>query len=836
MQARPTLQRVWPTLAALLIMLLASMAYFSPQLQGKVIGSGDTLANVAMGAEVRAYGRETGRQSLWTNSMFGGMPTYQITGPERGNVLRYVERALHLGFERPISYFFMLMAGMFLLLRVLGVPLWLSCLLSIAFGLGTNHMVLFEAGHMTKIRAISFMAPVLAGLIVLFRGRYLGGAAIFASALGLQVYANHPQMTYYFAAACGAFVLFRLIRDIEEGQLPRFATALAVSLLCAGLAIGANFAKISTTLEYAEETIRGRAVLSQPVSMGGGDPEVPAGEGSGLAWERAMAWSNGPLDVLAGYVYGVAGGSSAEPVERDGPVGTTLRRAGQQVPPTLDLPLYHGTMPFTSGPVYYGAVGVFLFVLAMFFLPAGWRYFFGGAVLLTLLLSMGKNAAWLNRFFFDTLPLFNNFRAPASATSVTAVLVSAGGAAGLWYGLRQNAGADAAEAASARTSLLARFYLGAGVGLGILLVFALLGPSLVSLSSDGDARLAQAGFPLDALIDERAALLRSSAWRSLGFALLSAGAIWAYLRGVLSATPALAIVGVLAVFDVWGVSQRYLGKGDFAVPARANASLDPRPVDEQILQDPDPHYRVHDVTVDVFNDAAPAKFHHIVGGYHAAKLRRYQDLIDRYIAAGSMPVLNMLNTRYIITGQRGAEQVQRNPAALGNAWFVSDVREVATPDDELAALEQVDLANTAIVHEEWLDALSTRRFTGQGEIALTSYAPDRLTYRSNSDLPQLAVFSEVWYGPDKGWYATIDGQPADLLRANYALRALELPAGEHEVVMYFAPETFRRGETISYASSIAICLLGIAAAFFGVTGRRPPGEPTESADALETIR
>lgn len=829
MQARHLPQRAWPTVAALLVMLLATLAYFAPQLQGKIIGSGDTLANIAMAAEVREYAEETGKQSLWTNSMFGGMPTYQITAPERGNLLHFVRPLLYAGFERPIGYFFSIIVGMFVLLRVLGVQLWLSTLLAIAFGLGTNHMVLYEAGHMTKLRAISFMAPVFAGLILLFRGRYLGGAALFATALGLQVYANHPQMTYYLAGACGAFVLFRLVHDARGGQLLRFGTALGLSLVCAGLALGASFTKLATTLEYAEETIRGRAVLSKPVSMGGGAPEIES-DGSGLDWDRAMAWSNGAIDVLAGYVYGVAGGSSAETVERSGPVGTTLRRAGQQVPPTLELPLYHGTMPFTSGPVYFGAVSVFLFIVALFWLPAGWRYFFGGAVLLTILLAMGKNAAWLNRFLFDTLPLFDNFRAPASATSVTGVLITAAGAAGLWFGFRENDRRVSDQQPSESNDLLRRFYLGSGLGLGVLLVLALVGPSLISLTSATDARLAQAGYPIDAIFDERAGLLRGSAWRSLAFALPCALAIWAYLKGKLSMTPAFVIIGVLAVFDVWGVSQRYLGKSDFAVPSRANASLEPRPVDEQILRDPDLHYRVHDVTVNTFNDATPAKFHHIVGGYHAAKLRRYQDLIDRYIAQGSVPVLNMLNTRYVITGQPGAEQVQRNPAALGNAWLVTDVRSVPTADAELAALEQVDLSSTAVVHEEWLGSLSSRSYTGRGEINLTDYAPDRLTYRFNSGSEQLAVFSEVWYGPDKGWYATIDGAPADLLRVNYALRALEIPAGEHEVVMYFSPETFNRGETISYLTSALICALGLAAIFYWVTGRTPPGERPGTAE------
>ena len=811
MQASSPLVRAWPTLLALAAMLAVCMAYFAPQLGGRVVGASDTLANVAMGQEGRDYYAATGEWSLWTNSMFGGMPTYQIYAPERGNLLRYVQRAVYAGFDRPIGYFFSIMAGMFLLLRVLGVSVWLSALGAIAFGLGTNHMALFAAGHMTKLRAISFMAPTLAGLVVLFRGNLLGGAALFGLALGLQVFANHPQMTYYLAAACGAFVVFRFVRDLRAGALARFGSALAVALGCAALAVGASYSKIATTLEYAEETVRGRDVLAADANAGGGGVAV---DDVGMDWDRAMMWSNGAADVLAGYVFGAAGGSSAEPADRSGPVGTALRRAGRQVPPTLDLPLYHGTMPFTNAPVYFGAVNVFLFFVALCWLPAGWRSFFGGAVLITLLLSMGKNAAWLNRLLFDALPLFDNFRAPSSATGVTAFLVSAGGIAGLWAGLRR-------DDPTARAQYLRRFAVGGGIATGVLLLLALLGPSLIGLDGDGDARLAQAGFPLDALLEERAALLRGSAWRALGFVVPAGLAIWAFLTGKLAQTPTVVIVGLLAIADVWGVSRRYLGADDFAVPARANAALDARPVDEQILRDDDLHYRVHDVTRNAFGDAVPGQFHNLVGGYHAAKLRRYDDLISRYLTAGSMPVLNMLNTRYLITGQRGQEQLQTNPGALGNAWLARRVEVVPTAQAELDALERVDLATTAIVHEEMAGALSARTFSGSGSVALTSYAPNRLTYDFRSDAPQLVVFSEIWYGPDKGWYVSIDGAPAELVRVNYVLRAVEVPAGEHTIEMWFAPETFARAEAVSYVSSGLILLLCLAASFFALTGRHP---------------
>lgn len=806
----PTLlQRLWPTALALLIMLAACAAYFAPQLSGKVILSSDTVQNQGMHKELIDYQEATGNRSLWTNSMFGGMPAYQIYAPERGNLLLHVERVLNLGIERPIGYFFTIMLGLFVLLRVLGVNVWLSTVGAIAFGLGANHMTLFEAGHMTKVRAISFMAPTLAGLIVLFRGRYLLGAGFFAVALGLNIGANHPQMTYYLAAACGCFVVFRLIEDLGRGQIARWATALAISLGCAALAVGASYSKISTTLEYGKDTMRGEPILAQAP----GAEVTSSSQVEGLEWGYAMQWSNGVADVLAGFVPGVAGGGGARAVERGGPFDKAVRATGGQLPPNFTLPLYHGALPFTSGPVYFGAVLVYLFILAMFWLRPGWRYFFGSAVLLTMLISMGQHAEWLNRLLFDVVPYFNNFRAPSSATSVTAVLVAAGGFAGLCQAL---VGRDSSPGVMVRS-----IYVGTGIAAAFLLVIAFVGPSLFDLVGGSDPQMVQAQFPMDAVREERVDFMRGSALRSLGFVLATAALLWAWLTRKLPAAVLTAGVGVLAVADVWGVSRDYLGSDIWQSQRQAAAAHAPRSVDTQILQDPDPHYRVYDLSVNTFNSASPSYFHKTIGGYHAAKLQRVQDLIDQHISRGNPAVLNMLNTKYIIGGQPGQEQVQQNPGAAGNAWFVRAVQVVPDANAEIAALSGLAVDSVAVVHEEFADRLPARRFSGSGTIGLTAYAPDRLTYTSQSPDQQLAVFSEMWYGPDKGWRLTIDGAEASLIRANYALRAAVIPAGQHEIVMSFEPASFYRGETISYIASGLILLLGIVALVFAFRQNEP---------------
>ena len=807
------LARVWPTIVAVLAMLAVCVFYFAPQLSGKEVPSGDIMSSRGMTHELHTYEAETGRRALWTNSMFGGMPAYQIYEPERGNLLRYVEQVFRLGFARPIGYFFTIMLGLFVLLRVLGVSTWLSLAGAITFGLSANHMTLFEAGHMTKLRAIAFMAPTLAGLVMLFRGRWLGGLAVFALALGLNIHANHPQMTYYLAAACACFVVFRLIVDARDGQLPRFAKALAFSLLAAGLAVGASYSKLSTTIEYGKDTMRGAPILSAAASPGG--QTTSSSQVEGLDWTYAMQWSNGLIDVMASFVPGIAGGGSQVEIERDGPLAQAVRKQGAQLPPGFKAPLYHGELPFTSGPAYFGAIAVYLFILGLFFMPSGWRYFFGSAVLLTLLLSMGKHVEGFNRFLFDTVPYFNNFRAPSSATSVTAFLVVAGGFMGLYRML-------SLDWTVAQAGARNKFFIGTAITGVLLAVIALMGPSLSDLAGSNDQRLIDSGFPLDGLVAERAAYLRGSAWRAFAFVAAAAAVLYLYTRRTLNLTVATAAIALLSIADVWTVAKDYLGSDSFLPKRQVAAQFTPRSVDERILQDKDPHYRVLDLSVNTFNDAKVSYFHKTIGGYHAAKLQRAQDLIERYISRGSQPVLDMLNTKYVIVGQPGQEQVQQNPGALGNAWFVQRVQSVPSADAEYAALENFEPATTAIVHEEFASELPRSTFSGTGSIKLTSYAPDAITYQSNSDADQLALFSEMWYGPDKGWTITIDGQEGRLLRANYALRAAVIPAGSHTIEMKFEPQAFYRGETISLVASGLILALCLAALYFAYRRRSQP--------------
>ena len=804
MQENTPLSRVWPSAVAILILLIASIAYFSPQLQGKEIPSSDTMANKGMTQELRTYEKETGNRSLWTNSMFGGMPAYQIYSPERGNLLRYVERGLRLGFDRPIGYFFTIMLGLFILLRIMGVGVWLATIGAITFGLSANHLTLYEAGHMTKLRAIAFMAPTLGGLILLFRGKWLAGLGVFGLALGLNIHANHPQMTYYLAAACACFVVARFVHDLSNKQLTRFGKALAFSLLAAGLAVFASYSKLSTTIEYGQDTMRGAPILSAKANDA--QPKSSS-EVDGLEWEYAMQWSNGLIDVFASFVPGVAGGGGAVEIKSDGPIGKAVRQAGNALPRNFELPIYHGDLPFTSGPAYFGSIAVYLFILGMFWLKPRWRYFLGSAVLLTLLISMGKHAAWLNRPLFDLVPYFNNFRSPSSATSITSMLVAAGGFAALCQAFRW-------KSDDKTTVSLSSFYIGTGITAAILLGIAFLGPSCSDLTNAGDARLLQAGIPEGALIDERAAYMRASAFRSLGFVLVAAAAIWAFLKGNLSISIATVIIGLASFTDVWSVGRDYIDSESFIPSRQVSAQFAPRPVDEQILRDKDPNYRVLDLSVNTFNDASVSYFHKSIGGYHAAKLQRAQDLIERHISQGNQAVLDMLNTRYIIGGQPGQEQVQRNPGALGNAWFVKNVSVVNSADEELDALKDFSPGEAAIVHKEFQASLPATSFSGSGTITETSYAPDKLVYESNSDAQQLAVFSEMWYGPDKGWKVSIDGNPAQLIRANYALRALVVPAGKHTIEMRFEPDSFYRGEKISYAASGLILLLCAGALFF----------------------
>ncbi len=786
---QPIFQKIWPHLLAVAGFLALSTIYFFPQVDGKVMVQSDITQYRAMSKEMRDYQKETGRRILWTNGMFGGMPTYQISSITDGNLLGSLDRIARLGIGRPIGRFFAAMLIFYLMMLLLGTNIWVAALSAIAFGLTTNNMVLYEAGHTSKLKAIFYLPLVVGGVILAFRKQFLLGGLLFGLGLGMSIWANHIQMTYYFVMTLAFFGVFQLIDSARKQEWTLLGKALAVLVVGGLLAAGSTASNILPTRELTEDTMRGAPILEKEQTV----QVSSSSETEGLAWDYAMQWSNGVIDLVATFIPGAAGGSSGEQLDRSSKLA---RLTNQQV-----LPLYWGPLPFTSGPAYLGALIFLLFLLGAFVVKGPLKWWLVLGTFFIFLLSLGKNLESLNRLLFDYLPLFNKFRAPSSALSIVPLLMTTLGFLGLY---------EIAAGKVDKTKALQGLYISAGI-LGLTaLFFWIAGPSFYEMIKPQEAAYDQR--IQDAFLADRQDLMQSDALRTLALILLGGGLLWALIQKRLDSKLVFGGLAVLILFDFWTIDRRYLNEGDFEPRRTQREAFQARPVDQQILKDNDLSYRVLDLTIPTFQSAQASYFHKTIGGYNAAKLQRYEDLINRHISKGNPGVLNMLNTRYIINGQPGQERVQPNPAALGNAWFVDSLILVQTPNQEIDALTDLDPGRTAVVREtEFAGLVDPFPKNNSGSIELTDYYPDRLTYSSKNSQKGLAVFSEIWYGPDKGWKAFIDGEPAPHFRVNYALRGMMVPAGEHTIEYRFEPATYRIGKTISLLSSglLLIGLLGM---------------------------
>lgn len=783
------LKPILPHLAAIVIFVITCGIYFSPQFEGKILRQGDIISYKGMAQEAIAYKQETGETALWTNSMFGGMPTYQISSPQKNNLVKRISKVFRLFFARPMGIFLSGMITFYICLLLLGASPSVSIIMSLGFGLGTVNMINFEAGHVTKVSVIMSLAPMLAGLVLTMRKKYLLGGAIFTFFFALGLSNNHVQMIYYAGLFCAIYMILKLVEAIQAKSLADYGKSTLVLLVGGLLAFGTFSSKFLISKEFAKDTMRGKPILEKT-----GATAQSSSETDGLEWEYAMQYSHNYKDVLGAIVPRAAGGSSAEWVSKDSKFAKLIKSRK----PT-QAPLYFGGLPPTAGVFYLGAVLFLLFLIGVVMVRGSLKWWLVATFIFSILLSMGKYASWINWPLFKYLPFFNNFRAPNSVMAVTALFVPVLSGLGLQQVLIHSDKEDALKKLK---------YVLTGFG-GFLLLFALIGPSVMSLDGPTDGNYTQYPGLIDALKEDRTNMLRSSAFRSLIFVLLAGGSLFAYLRGWLKNKLILiGIIGALIVADLGVVSSRYLSKDDFVSKRSYDKNFTPRNVDTQILQDKDPHYRVHDVTTNPWASSAASYHHKTVGGYNAAKLQRIQDVIDRYLISGKQSILNMLNTKYIIQPGSGGEPIaQRNPAAMGNAWYVSAIKYVNTPNEEIDALEDLDPHITAVVHDEFKSQLNNMIPSIDGTIKLTNYSPNKVTYSANGNGEHLAVFSEAWYGPDKGWKAYIDGKEVSHLRANYFLRALRIPGGSHEVVFEFNPSLYRTGEMISLISSLLIFLL-----------------------------
>jgi hypothetical protein len=821
----PWWQRALPHVLAVMFFALLACVYFSPIVfEGKTLAQHDITQFQGGAHEAQQYAKIMGKEALWTNSMFSGMPTYLVSLHFPGDWSGYLQTAMTLGLPAVVANLFLALLCGYILLVALGVRPLVAVAGAVALGFSSYNLAILAAGHNTKSMALAYAPLVLGGILVTYRRNKWLGAALFAVALTLNVHVNHLQITYYLMLLVAIYAVIELVAAVREQRLPDFLKRTALLGLAATLAVGVSWGRLYTTAEYSKYSNRGPSELKTPAPTAPGQaPAANADDsGSGVDRDYAFQYSYGVGETITLLIPNFYGGASAMPLGTD----SNLGRAGLPAEYLGSMPTYWGQQSYTAGPVYMGAVVCFLFILGLFVVEKRTRYWLLAGTVLSILLAWGKNFETFNYLIFDILPGYNKFRAVSMALVIAQLAIPILGALALSRVLRPRAAVPAApvlpgtaSAVSAEATALLPKVLYAGAITAGICVLAYLASFSFDFAAPIDGELTKQGFTpqlLTALRADRADLLRNDVWRGLLFIGAALGVLYFYLKGKLAMMPAALVMVALVLLDLWGVDKRYLGENKFQRETIAE-EFQPTPADQLILRDTDLSYRVLNMQ-NPFNEAQTSYFHKSIGGYHGAKLRRYQDLIERQISNNNQQVLNMLNTRYLITGD-AKQPVQRNPGALGNAWFVQQVKTVQSPDEEMAALSTLSPATEAVVDASKFPQQKAATYDITGStIALTNYSPDELKYRYNATHAGVVVFSEIYYAD--GWQAFIDGQPAPHFRADYVLRALQVPAGNHAITFKFEPKSYAVGNTVSLVSSIALLLVLVGTGVY--LARRKP--------------
>ncbi|GAA4378249.1 YfhO family protein [Hymenobacter koreensis] len=839
--AAPLWRRLLPHLLAVAFLMVVAVVYFSPIVfKGQTLSQHDIVQFNGGAREAAAYREATGQEALWTNSMFSGMPTYLIGTRFPGDLSRYLNNIFTLGLPAVVANLFVALLCGYLLFVALGMRSLVALTGALAVGLTSYNLVILAAGHNSKSYALAYAPLVLGGLLVTFRRQRWLGAALFALGLTMNVRANHLQITYYLLLLVLIFGIVELVFAIREKRLADFLQRTAILGVAALLAVGVSFGRLYTTATYGKYSIRGKSELTTPAPAAPGQPAVQPESGSGLDRDYAFNWSYGVGESITLLIPNYYGGASSSKLDENSATGKAL--SGLGVPPVQlrdylqSIPTYWGDQPITSGPVYVGAVVCLLFVLGLFIADRRTRTWLLIGTILSLLLAWGKNFSSFNDLMFDYFPGYNKFRSVSMALVIAQLAMPLLGVLALARVLRVRAASAAAvpklpgatdtpETAELRRKLL----LATGITAGICLLAFIFGMG-ADFASPIDANLQQQGFPLDALRQDRASMMRSDVLRSLFFVLATAAVLWFYLRRQLTVTVAAGLVAALTLVDLWAVDKRYLGESNFQDKTVAQEFV-PSAADQQIFNDPTLHFRVLNVD-NPFNEANTSYFHKSIGGYHGAKLRRYQELIERQISQNNPRITSMLNARYFIGRDQktGAQVAQQNPGALGNAWFVSGIQPVQNADQEMAALSTFDPVTTAIVDVSKFPQPKTSYTAAGSTIRLTHYSPDELKYEANAAQDGFVVFSEIYY--PEGWNAYLDDKPVPHVRANYVLRAMAVPAGKHNITFKFEPKEYSIGNTVSLVSSILLFLLLIGAVVYALRRRPTPPEQDKEQDEL----
>ena len=792
------LKKYVPHAIAVLLFLGLSIAYMAPiVLENKNLYQGDVVSSSAWGKDLKDYYLQTGEYAFWSNSMFSGMPANYTFMPSMPNIFHYIHKAIHTVFPGNIFLIFLYLIGFYIFLISIGCKPWLSIIGAIAYAFASYNIVIIDAGHVNKALVMGTMAPVIGGIILTYRKKYLWGVIISLFFTGLNVSWGHQQISYYLLLILLVLAVVYFIYAIKEKTLKDFFTSSALLLVVAAFAVAPELGNLISTADYTQETMRGGAVLQSNAEG--------KKESSGLDRDYAFMWSYGKGETMTLLIPNFYGAKSGYNIGTDSESYKVLQKAGYGVEATQfskQAPMYWGDESFTGGPVYMGAIVCFLFLLGLQIVKGKEKWWMLIATVIAIVMSWGRHFPLVNDFLFYHLPLYNKFRVPSMILVVPGVTMAALGILAL---------KEILENRENRNTYLKPLYISAGITGGLCLLFALIGGSLMSFSALSDVNYQNFPELLNAIITDRKNMMISDAWRSFFFIALSAGIIWYYLKKSLKINYVMAIIGLLIFIDLWTVDKRFVNFDSF-VPQHRAREIPATPVDEWILQDKDPNYRVFNITSNPFQESITSNFHKSIGGYSPAKLRRYQDMMDYYLSKDiKWNILNMLNTRYLITPSDQGPQPYINQDALGNAWFVNEIQWVNSPDEEIVALDDFDPAQVAVIDTEWKDKISGwEKLQHEIEdstayINLTDYVnPGYLIYESSSNQPHLAVFSEVYY---KTWRAYINGVEVPLIRVNYILRGLEIPVGNHTIEFKCIDEIFQKWAKFSLVASIITGLI-----------------------------
>ena len=796
-------------------LLIINFIYFYPALQEKVIEQDDIMLGYAKGKEIRDYREEHNEEPLWTQAMFSGMPTFQISTRYPNNWLGVPAKFLSFigGKMSNIYIIFTLMFGFYLLLISLNTNPWLSAVGAVAFAFSAFFIISFGAGHNAKVRTAAFIAPAVMGILLTYRGKYLIGFALTALFIGLSINSNHFQITYYMAILLLIIAIVELVFAYLEKGLNTYIKATAVLLLAGLTGVGPNISNLWSTYEYTQETIRGG---SSELSM------MKESEG-GLTFDYAMNWSYGISETFNLIFADFTGGGMAQDygntetyhelqprvVQSLTSRGTPRKQAQEQADQFISSMFYWGDQSLVNGGYYVGAVVFYLFVLGLFVIKGRIKWWVAIATIFAFMLAWGKHFRPLNELMYEYVPLYNKFRVPSMTFVIAFFTIPLLGFLGAGKILK----GEYDKNTIAKKLLYSLYITG-----GLSLFFLILGGAFFDFSGPRDTQLEQQGIDLTLLKADRLSLLRSSTLKTLAFCAITFGLFWIFIKDRIKPTLLVVALGFVVIADQWSFVKQHVGSDDFVSKREYNASFAPSAADKRIMQDQDPHFRVYNTSAGLTSDSYTSYYHKSIGGYHGAKLIRYQDLIENQLSKGNINCFNMLNAKWFIVRdqQTGQDLAQLNQDACGNAWLINRISFVNGADAEIEALGDFDPKSTAIVDERFRGSVPESIQANQNSsIKLISTDPKHLTYEANiQGESEFAVFSEIYYeGGHRDWKTYMDGEEVSHVRVNYLLRGISIPKGFHKIEFKFHPKSYYTGESIALIFSILLTLALVASIY-----------------------